>query len=366
MATKIDSTLQVEGLSKSFGEKSVLIDLSFTIPENDFAVICGKPGNGKSVLVRSIMGLETIDVGQIIARNQDVTHEDPGSRNIGYIPQAFALFPHFSVRENIEYPLDLINASKQVKDDAVTRVSELLKITDLLDKKPNQLSGGQKQRVAIARGLAKETDVYLLDDPLVGLDFKLRERLIDDLRLTQEKLGVTFLYVTSDPLETLQLAKTVLILAEGKIVQQGLLADVYDKPLHLASLTTLGFPEANVIPGSLHDSTFESSIFKVKTSVKGGSGSAIAGIRPEAVMIGKHSGAVTLTASVNLIENLGSELVAYLDVSGTQIITVLSHNDSGALNMLDAKSVTISIRPESIVLFDAQSHATIGMGVALV
>ena len=269
MATKIDSSLQVEGLSKSFGEKSVLTDLSFTIQENDFAVICGKPGNGKSVLVRSIMGLETIDVGQITARNQDVTYEDPGSRNIGYIPQAFALFPHFSVRENIEYPLDLIKASKQVKDDAVTRVSELLKITDLLDKKPNQLSGGQKQRVAIARGLAKETDVYLLDDPLIGLDFKLRERLIDDLRLTHEKLGVTFLYVTSDPLETLQLAKKVLILAEGKIVQQGLLADVYDKPLHLASLTTLGFPEANVIPGSLHDSTFESTIFKVKTSLKG-------------------------------------------------------------------------------------------------
>jgi ABC-type sugar transport system ATPase subunit len=198
------------------------------------------------------------------------------------------------------------------------------------------------------------------------LDFKLRERLIDDLRLTQEKLGVTFLYVTSDPLETLQLAKTVLILAEGKIVQQGLLADVYDKPLHLASLTTLGFPEANVIPGSLHDSTFESTIFKVKTSLKGGSGSAIAGIRPEAVMIGKHSGAVTLTASVTLLENLGSELVAYLDVSGTQIVTVVSHQDAGALNMLDAKSVTISIKPESILLFDAQSHATIGIGAALV
>jgi ABC-type sugar transport system ATPase subunit len=366
MANKTDNSLQVVGLSKSFGDKKVLKDLSFTIPQNDFAVICGKPGNGKSVLVRSIMGLETIDVGQILARNQDVTDEDPGSRNIGYIPQSFALFPHFSVRENIEYPLDLIKATKQVKDESVVRVSELLKITDLLDKKPNQLSGGQKQRVAIARGLAKETDVYLLDDPLVGLDFKLRERLIDDLRLTQEKLGVTFLYVTSDPLETLQLAKTVLILAEGRIAQQGPLIDVYDKPLHLASLTTLGFPEANVISGSLQDSTFESTILKIKTSLKNGSGAAVAGIRPEAVMLGKQSGAITLTASVTLLENLGSEIVAYLDVSGTQIITVVSHRDAGALNALGTKSATISIKPESIVLFDSQSQAMIGIGAALV
>lgn len=366
MSTKTGNSLEVIGLSKSFGEKNILKDLSFTIPQNDFAVICGKPGNGKSVLVRSIMGLETTDVGQIIARNQDVTNEDSGSRNIGYIPQAFALFPHFTVRKNIEYPLDLIKATKEVKDEAVTRVAELLKIGDLLDKKPNQLSGGQKQRVAIARGLAKETDVYLLDDPLVGLDFKLRERLIDDLRLTQEKLGVTFLYVTSDPLETLQLAKTVLILADGKIVQQGPLDAVYDKPLHLSSLTTLGFPEANVIPGSINNSTFTSSIFEVKASLKNGSGAAIAGIRPEAIVLGKQSGAITLEAGVKLLENLGSEIVAYLDISGTQIITVISRRDTGALKMLVAKTVTISIKPESVMIFDTQSQATIGMGTALV
>lgn len=361
-----NSSLRVVGLSKAFGEKSVLNDLHFTIPQNDFAVICGKPGNGKSVLVRCIMGLEDVDAGQVLVRDQDVTDTNSGSRNIGYIPQAFALFPHFSVQENIEYPLDLIKATTKVKSEAVTRVAELLKISDLLEKKPNQLSGGQKQRVAIARGLAKATDVYLLDDPLVGLDFKLRERLIDDLRLTQEQLGVTFVYVTSDPLEALQLAKTVLILSNGQIVEQGPLTDLYDRPHYLASLTTLGFPEANVIPGELKSGTFQSSVFSVKTDVKGDSGSALAGVRPEAVMLGKHAGSVTLNAQVTLLENLGSEIVAYLDAAGTQIITVVSRTDSEALKFLNAASVSISVKPEAIMIFSASTQRNIGKGASLV
>ncbi|MFZ9702532.1 MAG: ABC transporter ATP-binding protein, partial [Candidatus Nanopelagicales bacterium] len=179
--------LDVKGLSKSYGNKVVLDNLSFTAAMNDFSVVCGKPGNGKSVLVRTIMGLETVDAGSIIVRGKDVAQVSAGERNIGYVPQSFALYPHYSVKENIEYPLVLSKASEAEKKEAVERVSELLRIKDLLHKKPDQLSGGQKQRVAIARGLAKSTDVYVLDDPLVGLDFKLRERLIDDLRKTQEE-----------------------------------------------------------------------------------------------------------------------------------------------------------------------------------
>jgi ABC-type sugar transport system ATPase subunit len=360
------SSLKVVGLSKAFGDRKVLDEISFTIPQNDFAVICGRPGNGKSVLVRSIMGLETVDAGQVLVRDNDVTETNSGSRNIGYVPQAFALFPHFSVRENIEYPLDLIKATQEVKSEAVTRVAELLKISDLLEKLPSQLSGGQKQRVAIARGLAKATDVYLLDDPLVGLDFKLRERLIDDLRLTQEQLGVTFVYVTSDPLEALQLAKTILILSDGKIVEQGPLADVYDKPSQLASLTTLGFPAANIIAGELEGGAFQSPIFSVKTDVKGESGAAFAGVRPEAVMLGQHTGAVNLKARVTLLENLGSEIVAYLDVDGTQVITVVSRTDSDALKLLNAADGSISVRPEAIMIFSASTQRAIGKGVGRV
>jgi ABC-type sugar transport system ATPase subunit len=359
-----NSALEVKGLSKSYGDKSVLKDLSFTAALNDFSVICGKPGNGKSVLVRTIMGLEDVDAGQIIVRGQDVTEADSGSRNIGYIPQSFALYPHFSVRENIEYPLDLIKASKETKAEAVDRVSALLKIGDLLEKKPVQLSGGQKQRVAIARGLSKATDVYVLDDPLVGLDFKLRERLIEDLRLTQEQLKVAFLYITSDPLEALQLAKTVLILADGKIVQQGPLADVYDAPSSLPSMTTLGFPEANVVPGKIQGSNFTSEIFEAIVDVSGKSTAAIAGIRPEGILIGKHPGTIAVSATLTLLENLGSEFAAYLDVKGSQFVTVVSRTDIEGIKLLESKNLTISIKPEAITLFDSASNKKIGTGVA--
>lgn len=359
-----NSALEVQGLSKSYGEKSVLKDLSFTAALNDFSVICGKPGNGKSVLVRTIMGLEDVDFGQIIVRGKDVTDADSGSRNIGYIPQSFALYPHFSVRENIEYPLDLIKASKEVKAEAVSRVSELLKITDLLEKKPVQLSGGQKQRVAIARGLSKATDVYILDDPLVGLDFKLRERLIDDLRLTQEQLKVAFVYITSDPLEALQLAKTVLILADGKIVQQGPLIDVYDAPSSLPSMTTLGFPEANVVTGQIKDSTFTSQIFSAIVDVGAGHSSAIAGIRPEGILVGKHRGNISINAKLTLLENLGSEFAAYLDINGNQFVTVVSRTDFEGIKMLESNDLTISIKPEAITLFDSVTMQKIGKGVS--
>lgn len=359
-----NSALNVVGLSKSYGSKDVLKDLSFSAALNDFTVICGKPGSGKSVLVRTIMGLEDVDSGQITVRDTDVTNSSSGSRNIGYIPQSFALYPHYSVRENIEYPLDLIKASQAEKLEAVTRVSELLKITDLLDKKPAQLSGGQKQRVAIARGLSKSTDVYLLDDPLVGLDFKLRERLIEDLCLTQEQLKVAFVYITSDPLEALQLAKTVCILADGKIVQQGLLTDVYDEPLCLPSMTTLGFPEANVVSGQLQGSKFSSKVFDSETQINGSVKSAIAGIRPEGILVGNYPGAISVNAKLTLLENLGSEFAAYLDVAGNQLVTVVSRTDQEALTALESKSVTISIKPDAIRFFDSTSHKQIGKGVS--
>jgi ABC-type sugar transport system ATPase subunit len=356
--------LEVRNLKKSYDGKTILDNLSLIAKVNDFSVICGKPGSGKSVLVRTIMGLESVDSGEITFRGKKVTEDDAGSRNIGYIPQSFALYPHFSVRKNIEYPLDLIKASVAEKNDAVTRVSDLLNIGDLLRKKPNELSGGQKQRVAIARGLSKATDVYVLDDPLVGLDFKLRERLIDDLRRSQEELKVAFIYITSDPTEALSLAKSVFILAEGKIVQQGSLEDVYDNPTTQSSMSTLGFPEVNFISGSISDSIFQSDIFKVKVDVSVSQKNVSAGIRPEGLLLGEHPNAINVKASLVLMENLGSEFAVYLRVGGTQMITVVSRSDEETLKILDSKTFTVSLKPDAISIFDANSGSMIGKGLS--
>jgi ABC-type sugar transport system ATPase subunit len=351
-----DLALKVSGLTKSYGNKVVLDNLSFTASMNDFSVICGKPGNGKSVLVRTIMGLEPVDSGSIIVRGQDVAKASAGERNIGYVPQSFALYPHYSVLENIEYPLVLSKASEATRKESVERVAELLRIKDLLGKKPEQLSGGQKQRVAIARGLAKATDVYVLDDPLVGLDFKLRERLIDDLRKTQEELKVSFVYMTSDPLEALSLAKTVMILAQGKIVQQDSLDVVYDVP------NSLGFPEANILPAELSGTTLKTILGSIKVKTDSSASKVVAGIRPEGFTVGKDAN--SFSCKVSLMENLGSEFAVYFTVDNTDLVTVVSRTDAQALSKLQASSVDISIKPEAVVLFDANSGERIGQGVS--
>jgi ABC-type sugar transport system ATPase subunit len=304
----------------------------------------------------------------VILRGADVTGEGPEARNIGYVPQSFALFPNKSVRDNITYPMRLDKAPKAAIAAALERVCTLLTITDLLDKRPDQLSGGQKQRVAIARGLAKETDFFVLDDPLVGLDFKLRERLIDDLRRTRAALNVTFLYSTSDTLESLLLATSVAILANGTVVEQGALADVYAEPRTADSLRGLGFPEANFLAGTLRRAGGVvrcQTVFgdvEVALEVDSSADDVILGLRPEHVRLGESiPGSMTIDVQVDFTEDVGGSEILYLESAGTPLVTVLG-SSSGLLSALGTGQVRASIVPEDLIVFDSNTRARIGRG----
>ena len=227
--------LSVREVHKSFKRVQVLRGVSFDIGPGAFAVVYGLPGAGKSVLLRAIVGLESIDSGRITIRGENVAGVHAGKRNIGYVPQSFALFPNRSVRDNIAYPLTLSGVDRSEISSAVDSIATMLQIREHLDKLPSQLSGGQKQRVAIARGLVKKTELFLLDDPLAGLDFKLRERLIDDLRELQDTLGATFIYATSDPVESLGLAERLLALDGGSIVDDRPPLSMYRYPTRIGS-----------------------------------------------------------------------------------------------------------------------------------
>ena len=166
------------------------------------------------------------------------------------MPQSFALYPHISVSDNIAYPLKLAKVNQRERDPIVRHAAEMLKITDLLQKRPDQLSGGQKQRVAIARGIAKQTDLFVLDDPLAGLDFKLREQLVDDLRELQASAGMTFLYTTSDAIEALTLADTVGRARSGSHRRgRSARARCTKHPPLRPTMRLLGFPGANFLRG---------------------------------------------------------------------------------------------------------------------
>ena len=184
-------------------------------------------------------------------RGQDVTHVPAADRNIGYVPQSFALYPHFSVRSNIAYPLDLAGVSAAEARDVVANAAAMLGISEHLDKSPDQLSGGQKQRVAIARGIAKRTDFFVLDDPLAGLDFKLREQLVDDLRELKNATGASILYVTSDVIEALTLGRH-----DGRPLgrydyRSRTPERLYREPQNVRTMGLVGFPGANFLLGTM-------------------------------------------------------------------------------------------------------------------
>ena len=357
--------LELKQLAKRYGQTTILHDVTLTVEPGDFAVIYGTPSSGKSVLVRLLTGLERPDSGQILLRGQDVTSASAGARNIGYVPQSFALYPHLSVYKNIAYPLTLSSTPKAQVEPAVQRVAKLLGIADLLQRKPDQLSGGQKQRVAIARGLVKNTEVFILDDPLVGLDFKLRERLIDDLKQTQQTLGVTFIYTTSDAVETLMLARSIAVLHAGRIVEQGDPLQLYTAPQRAETMRYVGFPQANFVEGKVvqrDGHTFvETPLFTVPANSLLVAGQTVAiGVRPEHINLTTAAPADTITgrAKVLLREDLGGEEIVYLDVAGHQLTTVLRSDDESQAHVNIDQLVTYWLRPTDLVVYvDGQRNA---------
>ncbi|MDQ3227219.1 MAG: ABC transporter ATP-binding protein [Chloroflexota bacterium] len=356
--------LHMDNISKSYRGRPVLTDLTLSALPGDLTVVYGPPAAGKSVLVRVLTGLEQPDAGRIILRGEDVTHEAPAERNIGYVPQSFALYPHLSVRANISYPLDLAHVPASESREVVANAAAMLKIDEHLDKKPDQLSGGQKQRVAIARGIAKRTDFFVLDDPLAGLDFKLREQLVDDLRALNSATGASILYVTSDVIEAMTLADELAVLASGTIIEHGLPETLYRGPRNLGTMALVGFPPANFLRGSLErrdGATWcATSLFAFPADLPSNTAPSdvIVGFRPERIHLSHRTGSqdgtnertLEFPASIVLREDLGGEDIVYLAAGGESLTMVDRDHDRG--DDLD-QQVTVSIFPRDLAVFDA-------------
>lgn len=366
--------VEFRGIAKRYGKTTVLHDVNLPVSAGDFLVIFGPPASGKTVLMRLLMGLEQPSAGEITLRGQDATRVPAAERNIGYVPQSFALYPHLSVRDNIAYPLRLAGVSEREAAPIVQHAAEMLKITDLLGKRPDQLSGGQKQRVAIARGIAKQTDVYVLDDPLAGLDFKLREQLVDDLKGLQQEWNATFLYTTSDAIEALTLADTIALLDTGTIVEVGPPERLYDAPRRAETMRLLGFPHANFLPGEINERhgrlVCRTSVceFALRPEAEHLDMPSVrnvtVGLRPESISIASSSpangAALRMPARVLLREDLGGEELVYLEVNGVTLMTVVRHD---AIKGAIPEQVTISVDPSALVVFSPEGQR-VGQGAA--
>ncbi|MFB2551979.1 ABC transporter ATP-binding protein [Ensifer soli] len=349
--------VEFQDVTKAFHGRKAIDGVSLSIEPGSFTVICGPPKAGKSVLFRLLVGLEQADSGRILLEGRDITHAPPSGRNIGYVPQSFALYPHMSVFENIAYPMRLAKAPREETARRVDQTAAMLSITHLLKKTPDQLSGGEKQRVAVARGLMKDAHVFVLDDPLVGLDYKLRERLMDEMKQLCEALKTTFVYATSDSLEALTLAQSLVVLEAGRLVEHGPAVDMYLEPRNVRSLEVIGFPRANILDAGTSGGEARIAGFSFRLPPGIASSRLLLGIRPEHVLVG--TGGPGRAGRVAIVEHLGSEIVLYADVDGVSLTAAYPAENAIGAPPIDS-AVTVAVQPESVMVFDRESGRFLG------
>lgn len=356
----------LKAVRKKFGTILALDGVSVEFFHQTFTCVYGPPGAGKSTLLRIIAGLEVPDSGEVLIGGRDVTLAPPGERNISYVAQEFALYPHMNVFQNIAYPLQLRKYPKALIQEKVFKVARFLKIDKLLDRRPVQLSGGEQQRVAIARGLVKESSIYVFDEPLTNLDYKIREDMRGEFRRFQKEFGQTIIYATGDPIEALSLSERVVILNEGKVVELGDTRRVYRQPMNLFTMVHFGFPQANVVYGEVSSGgVFSCPLFSVKcvfvNAPYGNSKQVVCAFRPEDVsLVGEDFRGVVFTGRVFVVDVIGSESVVYIR-AGENGETIRILTERGCRPDLD-ENVKVGIHPEKMLFYSSLDGSFLGKG----
>ena len=224
------SYLEIKNVNKYYGKFQALKNINLTIEKGEFISFLGPSGCGKTTLLRTISGLEELNSGHIFLKGKDISNLHPSKRNFSIVFQSYALFPNMTVWENIAYGLENKKMPKDKIKDKVLEVLEMVGLAGISNKYPNEMSGGQQQRVALARAIALEPDVLLLDEPLSALDAKVREKLRNDIKMLQKKLGLTTIMVTHDQEEALSVSDKIMVMQSGEVMQVGTPREIYEKP----------------------------------------------------------------------------------------------------------------------------------------
>ncbi len=241
--------LELQRIKKSFGNIQVLKGISMTVQKGEFITFLGASGCGKTTTLRIVAGLETPDEGSIILNGEDVTEKEPDKRDVNTVFQSYALFPHMDVASNIGYGLKLKKLSKEIIKKKVSEVLELVQLEGFEKRRPAELSGGQKQRVAIARAIINNPKILLLDEPLGALDLQLRRQMQLELKKLQKKLGITFIYITHDQEEAINMSDRIAVMKDGILEQIGTPDEVYHTPFTSYVAKFVG--NANVIDATV-------------------------------------------------------------------------------------------------------------------
>lgn len=311
--------LEIKNITKRFDEVEAVKDVSITVPDGSFLVLLGPSGCGKTTLLRMLAGLEHPSAGQMVFAGQVVSDGDknwtvdPAKRNSGLVFQSYALWPHMSVRGNVEWPLKIGSMSKAERTARVDEVLELLDIHQLAERYPNEISGGQQQRVAIARTIAPKPGVLLFDEPLSNLDAKLRVEMRTELMRLHRATGATTVYVTHDQIEAMTMATHVAVMNHGRLQQFGTPNDLVENPATSFVATFVGTPPNNMIPVVKNGTGYKVGPKHMPFEPPKGSPETLAMFRAEALLVRSEESSTSLPM----------ELVEMSAIAGRTMVTAL-------------------------------------------
>ena len=340
--------LEFEDIDKSFGENNVISNFNLKVEKGHFIVLLGPSGCGKSTLLRMIAGLEKIDKGEIRLENNLLNDLLPSKRKIAMVFQSYALYPHMNVFNNISFGLINDKLSKSDITNKVHEAAKILKIEELLDRKPKELSGGQRQRVAIGRAITRNPKLFLFDEPLSNLDAALRSEMRVEISKLHKKLKSNIIYVTHDQIEAMTLADKIVIMNKGNIEQFGAPDNIYNDPKNIFVAEFIGNPKMNIIKIDKKDiknkDTFNLFNKEIKFENSNFENGLYVGIRPEDISF-KNESEISVEINIELIENLGSEKIIYTHLNSTEIRIKSSKN-------IKDKKITIYLPRNKLYLFD--------------
>jgi multiple sugar transport system ATP-binding protein len=359
------ATITLSQVEKRFGDFQAVKPMDLTIKDGEFIVFLGPSGCGKTTTLRMISGLETVTMGHIHIDERDVTWRHPSDRDIAFVFQLFALYPHMNVRRNIIFPLEAQKEDKQTIERRLSEVVSLLRIEHLLTKSPKELSGGDQQRVALARALVRRPAAFLMDEPLGALDADFRESMRAEMKRLHIDQNATTVYVTHDQVEAMAMGDRIVVMSDADIQQVGSPAEVYYEPTNTFVARFIGSPGMNLVPGKYSDGIVHmagENKYTVpdqwKNSLENNlSGDGVlVGFRPEAAEV-TETGEIRTEVYADDLE--GSHTMLHLALEGDESDSIVHIRARRGLGLEMGAKVNFSINPEMVRFFDQENETTI-------
>lgn len=350
--------ININELRKDFGDFTAVQASSFTVENGEFFMLLGPSGCGKTTTLRMIAGLELPTSGEIHIDGEDVSNLPASKRDIAFVFQMFALYPHMNVRKNLSYPLVSQGMRRADVKAKVAEVVDILGIHGILDKPVGGLSGGDRQRVALGRAIVRDPKAFMMDEPLGALDAEFREHMTEELRALHDRMNATTVYVTHDQLEAMQMGDKIVVMNQGVVEQFGTPQEIYDKPATLFVADFIGSPSMNFLEFDGTVSSGSSSVvldgnpFDIPVQHADASGSLVFGVRPEHVLLadnGGYRGRVTAT------EYLGTTQIITLETRQGEVKARTSASD--VVNIGEQHSLNFAA--STVTLFDHESGRAI-------